>query len=56
VEHIPVSDRGLLRGLTQFARSASLERVELAEFKRDLRKRARGAGVFDNLSEIDATR
>ena len=40
---IAVSDRGTSRGLTQFRRSPRLERVKLAECKRDPRK---GLGVF----------
>jgi hypothetical protein len=38
LKQIAVSDRGSLRGLTHFARSATLVRVELAESKRDVRK------------------
>jgi hypothetical protein len=53
---IAVSDRGSLRGLTQFARSASVERVEPAESKRVVRKHTRGTGVCDNLSLPAATR
>lgn len=38
LKQIAVSDRGSLRGLTHFPRSASLVRVEPAESKRDARK------------------
>jgi hypothetical protein len=49
---IAVSDRGSLRGLTQFRRLARLASVEPAECERDLRKRTRHTGVCDNLFEI----
>ena len=48
-EQIAVSDRGSLRGLTQFARSKSVELVEPAESKQVLRTHTRGTGVCDNL-------
>ena len=56
MKQIAVSDRGSLRGLTQFARSTIVELVEPAESKRVLRKHTRGTGVCDNLSEPAATR
>ena len=42
LKKIAVSDRGSLRGLTQFPIWASLAAVEPAEFKRDRQKRTRG--------------
>jgi len=56
LKQIPVSDRGSLRGLTQFPRAGILARVELAESKRDQRERTRGVGVCDNLCGPLATR
>ena len=45
LKQIAVGDRGSLKGLTHFPRSASVVRIELAESKRDARKRTSGADV-----------
>ena len=50
LEQIAVSDRGSLKGLTQFARSTSVELVEPAESQTGSEEAANaGTGVCDNL-------